>query len=134
MIPYDYDNSRGEGVLRGWAADKRESRAIRNHVWLAVRYSRQEGLNSFYFPVDESEKKPGIFYAKIRSSRQLRPRICLGPERPNDEITYLFRAIEDNYKISPRDATEKAFYRSQVVEEKPVEMRVRLTPQRTFTL
>lgn len=135
MIPYDYEGVRGEGVLRGWARDTRESRRIQQHVWLVIRHSPEMALNSIYFPVDKSERKPGIYYAKIKTSRQLRPRLCLGPVRPTIEITYLIRAIEeDGYRIVPSDATDTAFQRSREVAADPNHRRQRLTPPRTAQL
>jgi len=62
------------------------------------------------------EPTEGIYYAKIRGNVALRPRLCLGPRRPDDEVTFLERATEINFKVLPKDACERAHARMKILE------------------
>jgi len=98
---------------------------------LVLSYDREMGRDSIYFPLDESERVPDIYYTKIRGNPELRPRICLGPAKPNDELTYLARAEERDGKIKPPGASQKAGKRRKLLEQNP-EKRKRITTRRLW--
>lgn len=66
------------------------------------------------------EKEPGIYYAKATGNVQLRPRLCRGPQRPNDEVTFLVRAEERDGDTIPADAAQRAAILMEQVMNNPL--------------
>ena len=108
MIPYEYGAPQGDGsfdwLLSDWLLEDRERRAL---VMMLVRLFRTDpgqAVGSVIF----KEAEPGIYYAKAAGNVQLRPRLCRGPRRPNDEVTFLVRATERGSRTIPPDAAQMA--------------------------
>lgn len=108
MIPYEYVEIREGGQLGGllsdWPLDDRERRALIIMLLRLFRTDSTQAVGSFLF----KEPEPGIYYAKATGKTQLRPRLCRGPQRPNDEVTFLVRAVERDGKTIPQDAARRA--------------------------
>lgn len=108
MIPYELVTRREGGatdrLLTDWRLEVRERTALT--VMLAVLF--QVDANQAVGSVIFKEKKSGIYYAKATGKIQLRPRLCRGPVRPNDEITFLVRAEERDDETIPADAEARA--------------------------
>jgi hypothetical protein len=107
VIPFELvfrQDDRVQGLLTDWPLQDRERRAL--IVMLTVLYgtdSRQANGTVIF-----KEKVPGIYYAKATGNVQLRPRLCRGPQRPNDEVTFLVRAEERGGETIPPDAAQRA--------------------------
>lgn len=119
MIPYEYveyearDGKRVilDRVITDWTREKRQRRALRVRLVMLSQVDRDVAVGSLMFKTEEE----GIYYAKIRGSIALRPRLCLGTKDPAKEVTFLQRAQEDNFDIIPRDADTRAASRMQEV-------------------
>jgi len=108
VIPYELLTRKQDGAMEGlltdWRLEARERAAL--NVMLAVLF--QVDVNMAVGSVLYKEKQPGIYYAKATGKIQLRPRLCRGPMRPNDEVTFLVRAEERGGDTIPADAADRA--------------------------
>jgi hypothetical protein len=104
VIPYEYVDEAGDRLLSDWPLDARERRALIVMLYRLFRTDAQQAIGSFIF----KEPEAGIYYAKATGRVQLRPRLCRGPHRPNDEVTFLVRAEERNWRTIPRNASKLA--------------------------
>ncbi len=75
------------------------------------KVDRNQAVGSLVFKT----KTEGIYYAKIRGNVALRPRLCLGPQEPDEEVTFLERATEISFKVLPKDADVRAKIRMDEV-------------------
>jgi hypothetical protein len=91
-------------LLADWRLEARERAAL--NVMLAVLF--QVDANQAVGSVIFKEKQSGIYYAKATGKVQLRPRLCRGPKRPNEEVTFLVRAEERGGDTIPADAADRA--------------------------
>ena len=115
MIPYEYVDEAGDRILSDWRLQKRERRALIVMLYRLFRTDSQQAIGSFIF----KETEAGIYYAKVTGNVQLRPRLCRGPQRPNDEVTFLVRAEERNWRTIPRNAAKIAAELLPVVVANP---------------
>jgi hypothetical protein len=120
MIPYEYveyatqgrDRIIVERVITDWSREKRQRRGLKARLVMLAQ-DRDQAVGSLIFKTEAE----GIYYAKIRGNIALRPRLCLGPGNADTEITFLQRATEINFKITPSDADARALARMREVEE-----------------
>jgi len=105
MIPYELVDGRGERLLSDWDLDGREQRALNTLLLVLSQTDFEQARNSVIFKIGGHVD---IYYSKATGRTQLRPRCCLGPDRPRDEVTYLVRAKERDRKTIPRDANARA--------------------------
>jgi hypothetical protein len=61
----------------------------------------------------------GLEKLRIKGTTQLRPLLCTGPIRPEDEFTLLFGAREKGDKWVPKDALQQAVDRKLKVKQNP---------------
>jgi len=108
VIPYELVTRKADGtverLLTDWRLETRERVALT--VMLAVLF--QVDANQAVGFIINKEKQPGVYYAKVTGNVQLRPRLCRGPKRPNDEVTFLVRAEERGGNTIPADAADRA--------------------------
>ena len=107
MIPFELvfrEGGRVHGLLTDWPLQDRERRALTVMLTVLFRTDARQAVGSVIF----KEEEPGIYYAKATGNVQLRPRLCRGPQRPNDEVTFLVRAEERDDKTIPADAAKRA--------------------------
>lgn len=114
MIPYEYvwlspDGRVTERLLKDWPLQDRERRALTVMLFRLFRTDWRQAVGSVIF----KEKEAAIYYAKATGDVQLRPRLCRGPSKPNDEVTFLVRAIEKGNTTIPADAAKVAAWRFQ---------------------
>lgn len=133
MIPYEYAENRGgklDRVLSDWPLEARERRALAVMLTMLFGLDIRQATGSvvFRFKADP----PDIYYAKATGNVQLRPRLCRGPERPNDEVTFLVRAIEKGDKVIPPDAGRSAARLREEITESP-SLRIRYRPKKEET-
>lgn len=121
MISYEYVEYAKKGgkrviidrVITDWPPGERRQRvALKTRLAMLSKVDRNQAVGSLIFKTSTE----GVYYAKIRGNVALRPRLCLGPKSSNDEITFLQRATEVNFKIVPQDADERARARMKEVE------------------
>jgi hypothetical protein len=129
MIPYEYVDGdldedgravpgkrRIDLLLADWDLDDRDRRALVAMLLVLFRADADQAIGSIIF---KRPKAPGVYYAKATGNVQLRPRLCRGPERPNDEVTFLVRAIERGGVTLPFDADKRALKLIPGVSENP---------------
>lgn len=93
MIPYELvllEEGRPKGLLADWPLEDRERRALKTMLLILFQIDGRQAVGSVIFPTDETD----IYYAKATGKVQIRPRLCRGPARPNDEVTFLVRATK----------------------------------------
>jgi hypothetical protein len=115
-VEYAQENGRRiiiERVITDWPPGERRQRvALKVRLTMLAKVDRNQAVGSLIFKTSTE----GIYYAKIRGNVALRPRLCLGPKKANEEVTFLQRATEVNFKILPKDACERARVRMKEVE------------------
>lgn len=120
MIAYEYVEYAAQGrdriiverVITDWSREKRQRRGLKARLVMLAQVDRDQAVGSLIFKTETE----GIYYAKIRGNVALRPRLCLGPKDPDAEVTFLQRATEINFKITPADADARASARMREVE------------------
>jgi hypothetical protein len=120
MIPYEYVEYTTQGrnrvlvdrVITDWSREKRQRRGLKARLVMLAQVDRDQAVGSLIFKTEAE----GIYYAKIRGNVALRPRLCLGPRNTDTEVTFLQRATEVNFKITPSDADARALIRMREVE------------------
>lgn len=118
MIPFELvfrEGGRVCGLLTDWPLQDRERRALTVMLTLLFRADYRLAVGTVIF----KEKERGIYYAKATGNVQLRPRLCRGPRRPNDEVTFLVRAEERDGKTIPSNAAKRAAEQMQAVSNDP---------------
>ncbi|HEX6904569.1 MAG TPA: hypothetical protein VF789_32975 [Thermoanaerobaculia bacterium] len=121
MISYEYVEFEERGgkriityrVITDWPpGEKRQRTALKVRLIMLAGVDRNQAVGSLIFKT----KTEGIYYAKMRGNVALRPRLCLGPTKPDEEVTFLERATEVNFKVVPKDACERARARMKKLE------------------
>ncbi len=118
MIPFELvygPEDHRQGLLADWPLEDRERRALTIMLVLLFRTDWRQAVGSMIF----KEEEEGIYYAKATGNVQLRPRLCRGPQRPNDTVTFLVRAEERDRKTIPADAMKRAARLMQALKEDP---------------
>lgn len=121
MIPFELAlpnlgrTGRVDRILTDWELEDYERRALNVMLTVLFRADHRLAVGSIIF----KEKEAGIYYAKATGKIQLRPRLCRGPERPNEEVTFLVRAIEKDRKTIPPDASRRAVVMQDRVTKDP---------------
>lgn len=118
MIPFELVFTKGGkicGLLADWPLEDRERRALTVMLMVLFQTDSRQANKSVIF----KEKEPGIYYAKATGRVQLRPRLCRGPARPNDEVTFLLRAEERDNETIPADAAKRAAVLMRAVRRDP---------------
>jgi len=119
MISYEHVEYATEGrdrfivdrVITDWSREKRQRRGLKARLVMLAQVDRDQAVGSLIFKTDTD----GIYYAKIRGNVALRPRLCLGPANPVTEVTFLQRATEVNFEVTPEDADIRALARMRAV-------------------
>jgi hypothetical protein len=101
-------------VITDWPpGEQRQKRALKARLTMLAGVDRNQAVGSLIFKT----ATPGIYYAKSRGNVALRPHLCLGPKDGDKEVTFLQRATENNFKVTPSDACARALVRMNAVQE-----------------
>ena len=110
-------------VITDWSREKRQRRGLKARLVMLAQVDRDQAVGSLIFKTDAE----GIYYAKIRGNVALRPRLCLGPANPDREVTFLQRAMEVNFTITPADADARALARmSELKVDDSLRLKIRI--------
>ena len=125
MIPFEYVDRRGSGIISDWSLEKRQSVALNTWLIRARRFDRETALNTLIFTCRPLR---GIYYVKIRGEVQLRPRVCLGPVDEEHELTFLERVRKKGGRETPERRSSRAPERRREVAGSPAASRRALMP------
>lgn len=116
MIPFEYVDRRGDRVVSDWSLEKQQRVSL--NVWLVRirRFDREMAINTQIFPCRPLR---GVYYVKIRGRVQLRPRVCLGPVDPDQEVTFLERVSKKGGRETPDRRSSRAPERYLEVRRSP---------------
>jgi len=118
---YDYVSDRGINEIKEWSKDLQKKHLGKLNSKLDDLMQYGTGLP----PSLLSESgKPHIKKMRIHGDLAMRPMLCEGPTRDDDdkynrEFTLLIGAIEKDRKLDPEDAATIASKRRDEVEEHP---------------
>lgn len=126
MIPYEWVDQRGEGVLSGWQLQPRQRRQLMALLLNLEGVGFEVARNTLIFKKGARD----IYYSKINGNEALRPRCCVGPELGRREYEELRRARAEagegappEQAMFPAGKTEVVTYLERVTkkdgEERP---------------
>lgn len=99
MIPYEWVDRRGEGVLSGWELQPRQRRQLTALLLNLEGVDFEMAKNTLLF----KKGARGIYYSKINGNEALRPRCCVGPELDRKEYEELRRARAEAGEGAPSE-------------------------------
>lgn len=97
MIPYEWVDRRGEGVLSDWQLQPRQRRQLAALLLNLEAFDFEMARNTLIFKKGARD----IYYSKINGNEALRPRCCVGPELGKKEYEELRRARAEAGEDAP---------------------------------
>src|SRR5947209_15391252 len=119
---FDFLTDRGRSIIQEWVKDERLS--TRDRAALNVRFKRIRQVD-FELAIGSLISGPiykHVYKCVIHATVMLRPLLCRGPIKMEDEYTLLLGAIERNRKL-PKGAEEQAEENRQTVVDYPTRRR-----------
>lgn len=113
---FEYATPSGRGCISDSVKADRKAQAA---VKLRIDDIRRHGVGTEETRQYCPHMKRGIYKLKVRYKPQLRPHLCKGPERMDDEATLLVMATEENDKLTPVDVIEIAITRRDEIFADP---------------
>jgi hypothetical protein len=116
---YDFITSRGKNAILEWV--KRERLSSRDRAMLNQKFTRLAQID-YDLAIDTKLLAgpiyKGIYKLTIHSDVMLRPMLCRGPIKNDEEYTILLGATERDWKL-PAGSAEQADQRRAVVMNNP---------------
>lgn len=113
---FDYKNESGSNDFKEWTKTLQKVERAKLNAKLDVL----EKLGSDLFPqVLTGTDTAGILKLRVKGNVQLRPMLCKGPIKNDEEFTLLFGAKERDSRLIPRNADEEADNRKKIIIENP---------------
>lgn len=119
---WDFLDNRGDNVIKTWgAAQTKRDRGMLNQRFdrlVQVDFELAVGSNLLAGPIYGR-----VYKMQIHGDVQMRPMLCKGPLRNDDEYTLLLGAIERGRKLVPASAKKDAEYNRGLVVASPLTRR-----------
>ncbi len=119
---YDFLDDRGQSVIHEWV--RREKLTVRDRAALNVRFKR---IRQVDFDLAQGSLISGpihkhVYKCVIHADVMLRPMLCRGPFKVEEEYTLLLGAIEKDRKL-PKGAKEEAEANRETLVRYPTKRR-----------
>ena len=113
---YDYVSEDGTNELRSWTLSLQKVERAKLNAKLDKLFLHGTSLRPEMLA---GTGIGGLEKLRIKGPTQLRPLLCTGPIRTEDEFTLLFGARERGDKWQPKDALQQAVDRKLKVKQNP---------------
>ena len=119
---WDFLDIRGDNVVETWGtAQTKRDRGMLNQRFdrlVQVDFSLAIGSKLLAGPIYRD-----VYKMQIHGDVQMRPMLCKGPLKNDDEYTLLLGAVERNWKLVPASAKTDAEYNRGLVLASPLTRR-----------